>query len=71
MPLTLLQITDTHLFPAPRQTLLGVCTWDSLAAVLDQALAERTPDALIASGDIAQVGEVETYERFLSAAAPR
>lgn len=71
MPLTLLQITDTHLFPAPRQTLLGVCTWDSLAAVLDQALAERIPDALIASGDIAQVGEVETYERFLSAVRRR
>ena len=71
MPLTLLQITDTHLFPAPRQTLLGVCTWDSLAAVLDQALAERAPDALIASGDIAQVGEAETYERFLTAVRRR
>ena len=71
MPLTLLQITDTHLFPAPRHTLLGVCTWDSLAAVLDQALAERTPDALIASGDIAQVGEAETYERFLGAVRQR
>lgn len=71
MPLTLLQITDTHLFPAPHQTLLGVCTWDSLAAVLDQALAERTPDALIASGDIAQEGGADTYARFRDAVRSR
>ena len=71
MPLTLLQITDTHLFPAPHETLLGVCTFDTLGAVLDQALAEQTPDALIASGDIAQVGAADTYELFLGAVRQR
>ena len=65
MELTVLQVTDSHLFPAPDATLLGVCTHDSLRAVLDQALGEMTPDAMIASGDLAQVGEASTYERFL------
>lgn len=71
MPLTLLQITDTHLFPAPRDTLLGVRTFATFSAVLDQALAEGAPDALIASGDIAQDAQVPTYERFLDAVRRR
>lgn len=64
--LTVLQVTDTHLFPAADATMHGVCTQQSLEAVLDEALDEVIPDVLLASGDLAQVGEASTYERFLS-----
>lgn len=65
---TVLQITDTHLqapagSPGPR-TLLGVDTSASLSAVLHQALGERKPDAVIASGDLAHEPEPVTYRRF-------
>jgi Icc protein len=64
--LTVLQVTDTHLFPAADVTMHGVCTQESLEAVLDQALDEAIPDVLLASGDLAQVGEASIYHRFLS-----
>jgi Icc protein len=62
--LTLLQITDVHLRAQPGARLLGVDTWDSLNAVLDQALAEAEPDALLVTGDIAHEPEPRAYERF-------
>lgn len=65
MTQTVLQVTDTHLFPDPEESLLGVRTQDTLDAVLDHAFGEATPDAVIASGDLAQVGEPTTYRRFL------
>ena len=71
MTLTVLQVTDTHLFPAPDESLLGVRTQDTLDAVLDHAFGEGTPDALIASGDLAQVGEPATYHRFLETVRSR
>lgn len=71
MTLRVLQVTDTHLFPAPDESLLGVRTQDTLDAVLDHAFAEGTPDALIASGDLAQVGESVTYRRFLATVRSR
>lgn len=65
---TVLQVTDTHLLaPAAgsaRDTLLGVDTEATLAAVLAQALGERRPDAIIASGDLAHDPEPETYRRL-------
>ena len=60
-----LQVTDCHLFPDPRATLLGVETQASLAAVLRAACRERRPDALLATGDIAQDASPETYGLFL------
>jgi Icc protein len=63
-PLTVLQISDTHLQAASASTLLGMDTAASLAAVLDQALAEQVPDAIIASGDLAHEPEPATYQRF-------
>ena len=64
--LHVLQVTDCHLLPSPDSTLLGVCTADSLAAVLDAACTERTPDAVLATGDIAQTPSSATYELFLA-----
>ena len=64
--LHVLQVTDCHLFPGAGATLLGVETCASLDAVLQAACAERTPDAVLATGDIAQRAVPETYELFLS-----
>jgi len=62
--LTLLQITDVHLRAAPGAGLLGVDTWDSVNAVLDQALGEMEPDALLVTGDVAHDPDPEVYGRF-------
>ena len=64
--LHVLQVTDCHLLPSPDATLLGVRTADSLAAVLDAACADRTPDAVLATGDLAQAPVPATYELFLT-----
>ena len=64
--LHVLQVTDCHLLPDPEATLLGVCTHASLGAVLDRALAERTPDALLATGDLADLPGPDTYALFLA-----
>ena len=60
-----LQITDCHLFPDPDATLLGVNTCSSLAAVMRTACREHRPDALLATGDIAQDPTPATYRLFL------
>ena len=64
--LHVLQVTDCHLFPSPDASLLGVNTCASLAAVLEAACRERTPDAVLATGDIAQDPAAATYRLFLS-----
>ena len=63
-PSIVLQITDIHLRAADGDTLLGVNTWDSVAAVVDQALAERRPDALLVTGDIAHDPLPDLYLAF-------
>ena len=65
--LHILQITDCHLFPTPESTLLGVCVFESLHAVLATACAERRPDAVLATGDLAQRPSAATYRLFLAA----
>ena len=47
-------------------TLLGINTFESLRAVLDQAFLQDYPDVLIGSGDIAQFAEPATYWLFLN-----
>lgn len=64
-PLQLIQITDTHLYRDPRAALLGLNTQQSFEKVIDLIASQReTPDAIIATGDIAQDAEVESYHRF-------
>ena len=65
MRLSVLQITDTHLRSRADQRLIGVDTQASLEAVLDSALAERTPDAVLVTGDIAHDPDPATYTRFV------
>jgi len=61
--LTLLQITDLHLRASENDSLLGVNTWHSADAVLTSALAERRPDALLVTGDVAHDPHPEVYTR--------
>jgi len=58
-----LQLTDLHLLEAPRQRLLGVRTEQTLAAVLDAALAQHRPAALVLSGDLAHDPSPDVYRR--------
>jgi len=62
--LTLLQITDVHLRASPGSKLLGVDTWHSVNAVLDQALTEDAPDAILVTGDVAHDPDPAVYRRF-------
>ncbi len=63
--INVLQITDCHLV-VEDSLLIGVDTQASLEAVLRQATAGRTPDAVIASGDLAHDPLPAVYERFLA-----
>lgn len=63
--LHILQVTDCHLSAEPSATLLGVRCHASLNAVLEAACEERAPDAVLATGDIAQRPAPATYQLFL------
>ncbi len=63
--ITLLQITDTHLFSAPNGCLLSVNTLDSFHAVVKEITHRQTVfDAIIATGDISQDHSKHSYQRF-------
>jgi len=62
--LRILHITDPHLYADAAGELRGVCTADSLAAVLRAARDEAAPDAVLVTGDIAQDESRGAYERF-------
>ena len=59
-----LHISDCHLV-VEGADLIGVDTQASLEAVLTQALSERQPDAVIASGDLAHDPTRDVYSRFV------
>jgi Icc protein len=70
-PLTLIQITDSHLLADPEGELLGVNTHYTLRCVLDHLMSRHQPaDLLLATGDIAQDGSLEAYRRFLELVEP-
>lgn len=59
-----LQISDLHLRGEEGARLLGVDTWATLGAVLDQALEEGRPDVILVTGDVAHDPEPAVYQRF-------
>ncbi len=61
-----LQVTDCHLFASPEGELRHMRTLDTLGAVLAQAAGEAEPDAILATGDIAQEAHAATYATFLA-----
>lgn len=71
MPLRLVQITDTHLFADPSDTLKGVATQASLDTVIDTCRIEHpTPDLILLTGDLSQDGSNATYRRIAHACEP-
>jgi Icc protein len=73
--LEVLQITDTHLYASRSGCLLGVNTDQSLDAAIHSVLAEdRSPDLVLATGDLVHDGSADGYQRireqFLRLAAP-
>ncbi len=64
-PVRLLQLSDTHLFAAPAQTLYGVDCGPGLQAVLAHIQGRRTrADALLVTGDLVQDYADEAYRRL-------
>lgn len=66
--LSVLQLTDPHLFAEESGTLLGVHTAQSFKAVLESILNQNLHfDCVIVSGDISQDYSVSSYQRFAHA----
>ncbi|MGC9504007.1 phosphodiesterase [Baaleninema sp.] len=63
------QITDTHLFPDPDAVMRGVAPWHSLKAVLER-VREENPDVLLLTGDLANDGDLEAYDRLFDLVSP-
>ncbi|MDJ0957655.1 MAG: metallophosphoesterase [Arenicellales bacterium] len=61
-PVTIIQITDTHLFADNQECLKGIPTYQSLQVVLSDT-ANRFPyaDAYLFTGDLSQDGSPESY----------
>ncbi|OUU74277.1 MAG: hypothetical protein CBC29_09120 [Methylococcaceae bacterium TMED69] len=57
----LLQISDTHIYNDPSKKLGGVCTRDSLSAVLTIARKEHEFDLVIVTGDLSMDGSINSY----------
>jgi Icc protein len=71
-PLTILQISDTHLHAAADSRMRGVTTYATFLAVLEHAQRDpRWPvDAILATGDIVQDESRAGYERFRASLEP-
>lgn len=69
-PVSLVQLTDSHLFADPSGRLLGMNTAESLARVIDRVLDEQPHiDLLLATGDLSQDGSGASYQAFLQMTA--
>lgn len=70
-PLLVAQITDTHLFAKEEQQMLGLCTHDSLQAVVAHLRQlQPLPDILLLTGDISQDETNESYQRLKDIISP-
>lgn len=62
---TVVQLSDSHLFADVDGRLLGMQTDDSLQQVMSAVAAEQSNiDLLLCTGDISQDGSVASYQRF-------
>jgi len=67
----LLHLTDFHIFSDPRGLIKGICSHDSLHAVLIHARRHYPePDAVILGGDLAQDEAEHTYQRLATILEP-
>ncbi len=70
-PLLVAQITDTHLFAGADQKLLGLPTYDSFQAVLEQlSQLQPKPDILLLTGDLSHDESSASYERLQGLLTP-
>ncbi|MCK0526874.1 3',5'-cyclic-AMP phosphodiesterase [Anaerobiospirillum sp. NML120449] len=68
--ISVLQLTDLHLFAEEAGTLLGVRTADSFKAVLEAVVNQSLHfDIVVVTGDISQDYSVSSYQRFAHAIA--
>lgn len=68
VPISIVQITDSHLFEDPATTLVGVNCQESFEDVLALIRRERRRiDCIVCTGDIAQDASVAAYRRFIAA----
>jgi Icc protein len=67
--LRILQVTDSHLFKTENGKLLGMNTQESLDAVMALIRKEQSApyDCILATGDLAQDGSIEAYQRVKQA----
>lgn len=66
-PIRLVQVTDPHLRASEEGTLLGLETQASLSLIWEKIRQQKpNPDAIIATGDIAQDSSAAAYSRFVS-----
>jgi len=65
--LSILQISDSHILPAPEDTLLGINTEHYFHACLEQAFASNQHfDLILLTGDLAQHPCKASYQRILN-----
>lgn len=70
-PLLVAQITDTHLFAKDEPQMLGICTHDSLQAVVAHLTQlEPKPNILLVTGDISQDETKQSYQRLTDILSP-
>lgn len=68
--ITLVHLTDTHLFASTEPALLGINTWQSLQAVLTHLSGSGLyANATLATGDLSQDSQTMSYQQFLQAMA--
>ena len=64
-PLSILQITDLHLFETPKHKMAGIDTEYTFYQVLDEAHHRHDEfDLILVTGDLAQDGSQSAYERI-------
>jgi Icc protein len=65
-PLTVLQLTDTHLHASTQSRMRGVRTWETYTAILEAALQNDPgePDVVVVTGDVVQDESRRGYEHF-------
>ncbi len=64
-PLTVLQVTDTHIGAVADSRLAGVDTRTSLTHVLDAATRSGNSDLMLLTGDLSDDGSVAAYRELL------
>lgn len=70
-PFVVAQLTDTHLFADPQQSMRGCITADTFQAVLDRLRqVQPQPDLLLLTGDLSQDETPASYQYLLDRIAP-